>query len=154
MYSPRVLTNSKFGLFYSNFMILTPTFSKVPTEKYGKTPFFSGKQHFYSYFQNPSENSESLNTYIKPSDSERRAISSILTGANRESTLSAIQPSHSRYLPLLASASQPCPTHPRPEIDHHHLSQFNSQNQTKNSSFSIFSGDIKGGNVAVNIYKA
>ena len=78
-------------------------------------------------------NVQSLNTYIKPADSERRAISSILTGANRESTLSAIQPSHSRYLPLLASASQPCPTHPRPEIDHHHLSQFNSQNQTKNS---------------------
>ena len=53
----RVLTNSKFGLFYSNFLILTPTFSKVPIEKYGKTPNFSGKQHFYSYFQNPSENS-------------------------------------------------------------------------------------------------
>ena len=54
---PRVLTNSKFGLFYSNFLILTPTFSKVPMEKYGKTPNFSGRQHFYSYFQNPSENS-------------------------------------------------------------------------------------------------
>ena len=54
----RVLTNSKFGLFYSNFLILTPTFSKVPIEKYGKTPIFSGKQHFYSYFQNPSENSD------------------------------------------------------------------------------------------------
>ena len=53
----RVLTNSKFGLFYSNFLILTPTFSKVPIEKYRKTPFFSGKQHFYSYFQNRSENS-------------------------------------------------------------------------------------------------
>ena len=53
----RVLTNSKFGLFYSNFLILTPTFSKVPIEKYGKTPNFSGKQHFYCYFQNPSENS-------------------------------------------------------------------------------------------------
>ena len=54
----RVLTNSKLGLFYSNFLILTPTFSKVPIEKYGKTPSFSVKQHFYSYFQNPSENSE------------------------------------------------------------------------------------------------
>ena len=54
----RVLTNSKFGLFYSNFLILTPTFSKVPIEKYGKTPFFSGRQHFYSYFQYPSEKSE------------------------------------------------------------------------------------------------
>ena len=77
-------------------------------------------------------NVQSLNTYIKPSDSERRAISSILTRANRESTLSAIQLSRSRYLPLLASASQQCPTHPRPEIDHHHhhLSQFNSQNRT------------------------
>ena len=53
----RVLTNSKFGLFYSNFLILTPTFSQVPIEKYGKTPTFSDKQHFNSYFQNPSENS-------------------------------------------------------------------------------------------------
>ena len=53
----RVLTNSKFGLFYSNFLTLTPTFSKVPIQKYGKTPNFSGNQHFYSYFQNPSENS-------------------------------------------------------------------------------------------------
>ena len=32
----------------------------MSTEKYGKTPNFSGKQHFYSYFQNPSENYESL----------------------------------------------------------------------------------------------
>ena len=59
LFAHRVLTNSKFGLFYSNFLILTPTFSKVPIEKYGKTPNFSGKQHFYSYFQNPSENSGS-----------------------------------------------------------------------------------------------
>ena len=29
-------------------------------EKYGKTPIFSGKQHFYSYFQNPSENSRTV----------------------------------------------------------------------------------------------
>ena len=56
----RFLTNSKFGLFYPNFLILTPTFSKVPIEKYGKIPIFSGKQHFYSYFQNPSENSVPL----------------------------------------------------------------------------------------------
>ena len=41
----------------------TPTFysesnfSKVPIEKYGNTPSFSGKQHFYSHFQKPSENS-------------------------------------------------------------------------------------------------
>ena len=41
-----VLTNSKFGLFYSNFLILTPTFSKVPIEKIGKTLNFSGKQQF------------------------------------------------------------------------------------------------------------
>ena len=61
----RVLTNSKFGVFYSNFLILTPTFSKVPIEKYGKTPIFSGKQHFYSYFQNPSENSN-YNVYFQP----------------------------------------------------------------------------------------
>ena len=53
----RDLANSKFGLFYSNFLILTPTFSKVPIEKYGKTSIFSDKQHFYSYFHNPSENS-------------------------------------------------------------------------------------------------
>ena len=36
---------------------LTPTFCKVSIEKYGKTPTFSGRHHFYSYFQNPSENS-------------------------------------------------------------------------------------------------
>ena len=54
---PRVLINSKFGLYYSNFLILTPTFSKEPIEKYGKNPIFSGEQHFYSYFQNPNENS-------------------------------------------------------------------------------------------------
>ena len=59
----RVLTNSKFGLFYSNFLNLTPTFSKVPIEKYGKTPNFSGKQHFYSYFQNPGENSGETKYY-------------------------------------------------------------------------------------------
>ena len=54
--SDRVLTYSKFGLFYSNILILTPTFQKSPIEKYGKTPYLSGRQHFYSYFQNPSEN--------------------------------------------------------------------------------------------------
>ena len=46
-----VLINSKFGLSYSNFLILTPTFSKVPIEKYDKTPFFPGKQHFYSFLK-------------------------------------------------------------------------------------------------------
>ena len=54
----RVLVKSKFGVFYSNFLSLTPTFCKVSIEKYSKTPTFSGRQHFYSYFQNPSENSE------------------------------------------------------------------------------------------------
>ena len=39
-------------------MILTPTFSKVPIEMYGKTQNFTDKQHFYYYFQNPSENSD------------------------------------------------------------------------------------------------
>ena len=52
----RVLVNSKFGVFYSNFLSLTPTFCKVSTEKYSKTPTFSGRQHFYSFFQNPSDN--------------------------------------------------------------------------------------------------
>ena len=33
------------------------TFPKVQIEKYGKTPNFSKRQQFYSYFQNPSENS-------------------------------------------------------------------------------------------------
>ena len=41
----RVLTNSKFGLFYSNFLILTPT-SKVPIAKYGKTPIFLANSIF------------------------------------------------------------------------------------------------------------
>ena len=54
----RVLTNFKFEYFYSNFPFLTLTFSKVPIEKYGKTPNFSSRQKFYFYFQNPSENAE------------------------------------------------------------------------------------------------
>ena len=52
----RVLVNSKFGVFYSNFLSLTPNFV-VSIEKYSKTPTFSGRQHFCSYSQNPSENS-------------------------------------------------------------------------------------------------
>ena len=59
----RVLINSNIGLFYSNFFILTPTFPKVPIEPYGKTPNFSSRQHFYSYFQNPSENSACVNHF-------------------------------------------------------------------------------------------
>ena len=61
----RVLINSKFGLFYFYFLILTPTFSIVPIEKYGKTPSISGKQHFYTYFQNPSENSDGTVNVLK-----------------------------------------------------------------------------------------
>ena len=38
-------------------MILTPTFSNVPIEKYNKTSNFSARVQFYSYFQNPCENS-------------------------------------------------------------------------------------------------
>ena len=52
----RVLVNSKFVVFYPNFLALTPTFCKASIEKYSKTPTFSGRQHFYSYFQNSSEN--------------------------------------------------------------------------------------------------
>ena len=60
----KVFTISEFSLtpnldyFTPIFFILTPTFSKVPIEMYGKTPNLSGRQQFYSYFQNPSENSE------------------------------------------------------------------------------------------------
>ena len=36
----RVLINSRFGVSYSNFSFLTPTFWKVSIEKYGKTPNF------------------------------------------------------------------------------------------------------------------
>ena len=54
----RVLVNSISGVVNSNFLSLTPTFYKVSIEKYSKTPLFSGRQPFYSYFQNPSENSE------------------------------------------------------------------------------------------------
>ena len=32
-----VLVNSRFGVFYSNFLSLTPTFYKVSIEKYSKT---------------------------------------------------------------------------------------------------------------------
>ena len=46
--------------FTPTFCLLTTTFCKVSVEKYSKTPTFSGRQHFYSYFQNPSENSARL----------------------------------------------------------------------------------------------
>ena len=55
-----VLINSKFRLFYSNFFILTPTFSKVQIVKYGKTPNFFSRQHFYTHFQSNSENSGNM----------------------------------------------------------------------------------------------
>ena len=55
---PEFSLTPNLDFFTLNFLILTPTISKVPIEKYGKTPIFSGIQHFYSYFQNPSENSE------------------------------------------------------------------------------------------------
>ena len=47
----RVLINSRFGVSYSNFSFLTPTFWKVSIEKYGKTPTFSGRQHFTPIFK-------------------------------------------------------------------------------------------------------
>ena len=53
----RVLVNSKFGVFYSNFLSLTPIFCKASIEEFSKTPTFSGRQQFYSYFLNLSENS-------------------------------------------------------------------------------------------------
>ena len=47
----RVLINSRFGVSYSNFSFLTPTFWKVSIEKYGKTPTFSGQRHFTPIFK-------------------------------------------------------------------------------------------------------
>ena len=47
----RVLINSRFGVSYSNFSFLTPTFWVVSIEKYGKTPTFSGRQHFTPIFK-------------------------------------------------------------------------------------------------------
>ena len=41
----RVLVNSKFGVFYSNFLSLTPTFLKVLIEKYSKT---SARDNYFS----------------------------------------------------------------------------------------------------------
>ena len=52
----RDLINSRFGVSYSNFSFLTQTFWKVSIDKYGKTPTFSGGQHFTPFFENPSEN--------------------------------------------------------------------------------------------------
>ena len=52
----RVLINSRFGVSYTNFSFLTPTFWKVSIEKYGKTPNSFWTTAFYSNFQNPSEN--------------------------------------------------------------------------------------------------
>ena len=47
----RDLINSRFGVSYSNFSFLTPIFWKVSIDKYGKTPTFSGGQHFTPIFK-------------------------------------------------------------------------------------------------------
>ena len=47
----RDLVNSRFGVSYSNFSFLTPTFWKVSIDKYGKTPAFSGGQYFTPIFK-------------------------------------------------------------------------------------------------------
>ena len=44
--------------FTPTFWFRLQLFHKSANRKVKKTPFFSGKQHFYSFFQNPSENSE------------------------------------------------------------------------------------------------
>ena len=49
-----------FTLFYSD-----SNFFKSPNTEVGKTPNFSGREHFYSCFKNPNENSDfSLDKYI------------------------------------------------------------------------------------------
>ena len=53
----RVLLNSNIGVLNSNFLILTPTFRKVPIVKYRKNATILEKPQFYSNFQNPVENS-------------------------------------------------------------------------------------------------
>ena len=93
---------------------------------------------------------QSLNAYIKPSDGERRIISGILSG-DKDSSLSVTSL-------LRPQVAQPCrflgghPTRPCLDMENH-LSQFNTQSNSKSSAFSIFSGNITGGNVTVNIYK-
>ena len=59
-YIPRSLLTSNLEYFTPT-LSLTPTFWEVLIEEYSKIPTFSGRQHFYSYFQNPSENSASPN---------------------------------------------------------------------------------------------
>ena len=44
----RALINSRFGVSYSNFSF---PFWKVSIDKYGKTPTFSGGQHFTPIFK-------------------------------------------------------------------------------------------------------
>ena len=62
----RVLINSKFGVFYYNYLSLTPIFCKSSIEKYSKTPIFTGRHHsLYTYFQNPTENSDSAPQAVK-----------------------------------------------------------------------------------------
>ena len=95
-------------------------------------------------------NVQSLNSYIKPSDNERRAISGILSRSSI-SEVSISRPQNQYYYPCQQSRFLGYPT--RPENEHNNLSQFNSQSNSKSSSFSIFSGNITGGNVTVNIYK-
>ena len=95
-------------------------------------------------------NVQSLNSYIKPSDSERRTISGILTG-DQDSNLALTQVTRPQFAPqsrFLNYPTRPCDT----ESDFH-SSQFNSQSNSRISSFSIFSGPVTGGHVTVHVYK-
>ena len=47
----RVLVNSKFGVFYSNFLSLTPIFGKASIEEYSKTPTFLEDSSFTPIFK-------------------------------------------------------------------------------------------------------
>ena len=96
---------------------------------------------------------ESLLPYLKPSDSERRNTSGLLSGV-RQSNLSLTQVPRTQIVPQSRFfPGFPTHAHSPAWTDTENHSQFNSQSNSKINSFSIFSGNVTGGNITVNVYK-
>lgn len=96
---------------------------------------------------------DSLNPYITPSDNERRTMSNLLSG-DQDSNLSLTQVSRPHFAPqsrFLGTVGYP--TRPWTDSENHSSQFLNSQSNSRISSFSIFSGNVTGGNVTVNVYK-
>ena len=91
-------------------------------------------------------NVQSLNSYIKTSDKERRTISGILAG-NTEQAVALASPNTLALGNTSRSLTQPQRSiYPTPQTQSFSHSQ-------SNNTMNIFSGNISGGHITVNVYK-